>query len=208
MSPKYLFLFSCCILSLLFLRLDTLNAAPMLRVDRQNLVFNSAMVFGLALPYGQEFMPTFDKVNFVEVLLRDQRRGDAFGTTAGGTFAVNIREDSIDGTVLGTSEIIELPDGFGVEQWKPVLFKFSNLVSLIPGKRTVIEMLYLEGDPFSVAEAAFLNDVFPEGRRYFSGVPEEMFDMYFKVGLVVPEPSTLLGAFGFMLCYLAPRAYS
>ena len=137
----------CSWLMILFSSLD-LYANPMLRVDRQNLVFNSAMRFGSVLPYGQEFIPTFNGLDFVEVLLRDQRRGDAFGTSAGGTFAVSIREDSIDGTVLGTSEIIELPDGFGVDQWKPVLFKFSNPVRLIPGERTVIEMLFLGGDPF------------------------------------------------------------
>src|SRR5437016_782088 len=60
-------------------------------------------------PIGQSFTPTLTSLNFVEVRLSDTNTNGL-----GASFDVNIRSGATTvGPVLGTSQVVSLPDGFG-----------------------------------------------------------------------------------------------
>jgi FIMAH domain-containing protein len=166
--------------------------APAQTVDQQQTDgggFGSSILY--AGPLGQEFTPTLDALNFVDLLIADAELDGA-----GATISVNIREDSITGTLLGSSLPVSLPDGFGVSEISPgaeVRFVFATPVALTPGNRYVIEITQSAGGNF-FARGSY-PDPYSGGRAIFQGLPAALDDFFFREGLLDPdlEPADLIG---------------
>jgi hypothetical protein len=143
----------------------------------------------------QSFTPTLSSLNFVEFRFQDEPLN---GT--GATLYVNVRSGSSRGTVLGTSSIVEVPDGYTLHTTifggSPVRFTFGTPVHLTPGL-----MYYLE--PVNVNRSRFYIYGTGGGSTYEGGhyaFPGSTADLWFREGVdtslltSVPEPSTLLMA--------------
>src|SRR5262245_18890354 len=80
-------------------------------------------------PFGQSFTPTLPSVGFIRLLL-----SDAGVNGLSSVVYVNLRSNSITGPVLGSTEPVFLPDGFGVFGSSPYTnFFFATPVPVNPG---------------------------------------------------------------------------
>lgn len=157
------------------------KANPILVVDQQQTASDSELGIQAAAPLGQEFTPSLSALDVVELVTRD---GDQM-IGGGANLYVNIRGDTITGSILGTSSTVTLPNGFyGVTQ-----FDFASLVSLTPANRYVIEVV-ASGDDWRVENKEM--DPYPGGRVIYQGAPQSAWDLRFREGLSVPEPSTVV----------------
>lgn len=148
--------------------------------------FGSSITF--FAPIGQEFTPTLGALSFVDLFFED------VGGSSGVEVVVNIRELSITGTILGTSTLRSLPDGFDGE----ARFLFASDVPLTPGVLHVIEVEHVLGDSFHLRGAGPISNPNPYSGGSFIGLgtPNAQLDAFFRTGLdvsvtAVPEPSTL-----------------
>jgi PEP-CTERM motif len=153
---------------------------------------------------GQEFIPTLSSLGSVELQLNDQSPNNGIGVN----LAINVRLGTINGTIVGTSNVLSRPD-----QPNAAIhlthFDFSGPVGLTPGSTYVLEVVHLAPledtgaffsgtgipDSYSLGSAIFGGSPFPNGR-----------DLWFQEGPAlnaVPEPSTVwlmvVGLLGFGL---------
>jgi hypothetical protein len=146
-------------------------------------------------PFGQSFTPTLYSIGFVRLFLYDA----AFGNTSSGTLSINLRGDSIAGTLLGFTEPVVIPAHFaGFAD-----FFFSTPVPVDPGSVYYLEPLVQSGNTWGVNQAGYN---YPGGTLFAHGVPDPSNgDMWFREGIVVPEPSSaslaLVGAAALALGY-------
>ncbi|HLX72913.1 MAG TPA: PEP-CTERM sorting domain-containing protein [Verrucomicrobiae bacterium] len=135
-------------------------------------------------PIGQEFTPTLTSLNFVDLYTQDFNF--AKGAT-GGVVSVEIRSQTINGPILGTSTADSLPGGFdGITR-----FNFTTPVALHPGSMDVIEIVHDSGDDWGVGIITPNNPPYPGGQWILQGSRETEGDMWFDEGIAVPEPSAL-----------------
>jgi hypothetical protein len=163
--------------------------------------FNTSFSGNLQL--GQEFRPTLTALDFVDLVLGDA--GSDIGP--GASFEVKIHAETIAGAVLGTSDVVSLPDNFnpGGSSETYTHFTFASQVALTPGATAVIEIVQLP--PIVAGNANFLMygsslsgpDRYTDGRAIIGGAASQpLFDFNFREGVTVtsvPEPAglTLLG---------------
>jgi hypothetical protein len=132
-------------------------------------------------PMGQSFVPSLGSIGFVRLDVSDSRLG--FG---GATLYVNLRADSITGQVLGATDSIDFTDGFHGY----VNFFFPIPVALTPGQTYYFQPVVQSGDFWSVTR--YNNYFYPNGAVYLNGVADvNGFDLWFREGIVVPEPSAV-----------------
>ncbi|HNO77825.1 MAG TPA: PEP-CTERM sorting domain-containing protein [Phycisphaerae bacterium] len=144
-------------------------------------------------PLGQSFIPSLNGVDFVELKLTDNTTAPNDGTTA-----VRIREDSIGGSILGTSETVFLEDCFNFPEGpgcgiaggfgEIVRYEFQNTIPLIPGETYVLEVMALTSS-FGVGNVT--SDQYPLGTMIRDGIPDTGRDLWFREGLI-PEPASIL----------------
>jgi hypothetical protein len=131
------------------------------------------------LPFGQEFTPSLAGAQWFEFLV------NSVAPPAGpGTFQVNIRLDSVTGPIIGASEPVSVP--FGVSQGT-VRADFGSLVPLVGGQQYVAELVPLSGGWLYFASP---NSGYSGGRLIMSGRPTET-DLWFREGIIVPEPGSV-----------------
>mgnify|MGYP001157827187 CR=1 FL=1 len=136
----------------------------------------------IASPVGQEFVPTMNRLDVVELQMNAQ------SPFIGGDAMVQIRSDSIVGPILGASQTVTIP---------PIVlpltlahFDFASPVPLTPGALYVIEVISLTSNLGVFGTG--LGDDYPPGRAIAFGQPTE-FDLWFREGTAQPvsvEPST------------------
>ena len=150
-----------------------------------------------AQPVGQSFTPSLDGVRFVRLHLLDVNRGNGLGATV----YVNIRSDSITGTILASTEPLNLPDGWGSPTTGYVDFLFPTTVAVQPGTTYFFQPVVQSGDSWGMLGDAFN---YPGGTSFVLGNPNPAIDYWFREGVVVPEPSPcvliLFFAAGWPLC--------
>lgn len=132
-----------------------------------------------AAPIGQEFVPSFDSLDFVDLMLYGG------GGTSTGTFAIRVHADSITAPILATSLPTLRNDGLE----RVTHFEFGSTVPLTAGNRYVIELSQLSVDSWEwgVAETGGGYD---SGRMVWGGLPSvQGGDLWFREGTVVPEPT-------------------
>jgi hypothetical protein len=131
-------------------------------------------------PVGQSFIPTLDSIGFVRL-----QGGDATIGLGGATLYVNLRADSISGQVLAQTESIAFPDGF----YGYMEFIFATPAPLIPGNTYVLQPV-AQGNYWQII--LYNNYFYPNGTVYLNGIANTSgFDLWFREGIIVPEPSAV-----------------
>jgi hypothetical protein len=139
----------------------------------------------LGQPLGQSFTPTLSLVGFVRLHLSDFTSGNALGAT----IYVNLRSDSMVGTILGFSQSVTMPDGFGHPSGTSGFadFLFPTAIPVQPGTTYYFEPVVQTGDRWDL-----FGDVFnyTGGTSYYQGNASPDVDYWFREGVIVPEPSS------------------
>ena len=140
---------------------------------------------------GQEFTPTLQGLDFVDVSLSNP-------AAAAGTFEIAIHQGTIVGPVLGLSDPVVWSDTVSQSGDQ---FVFSSTVPLVAGDLYVLEIIQLAGDQgwtIEIPGSAVVNGKtidmnYPGGRLIYGGVPQDNLDMIFREGVfAVPEPNVNL----------------
>ena len=146
-------------------------------------------------PMGQSFTPSLSAIGFVQLKFADGLPANGIGTSV----YVNLWSGSISsGTLLGSTAPVAMPDGidFGITN-----FYFPIPVSLTPGTTYYLQPVTETGDAAAweviasgIYEGTGYN--YPGGVAIFNGVVSTK-DLWFREGIVVPEPSAvMLGLLG------------
>jgi hypothetical protein len=129
-------------------------------------------------PVGQSFTPSQTSVGFVQLEPGD---GLAFNGV-GATLYVNLRSNSISGPIMSSTAPVFMPDHFfGITN-----FIFSTPAAVVPGTTYFFEVVVQSGDNWVVNT---LGNVYPGGIAYFSQAAQPIWDLWFREGIIVPEPS-------------------
>lgn len=141
-------------------------------------------------PTGQSFIPTLSSVGFVQFYLSDPNRNQ------NPTLYVDLWSGSIgSGTLLGQSAPVTLSTTF----FGATTFSFQTPITVAPGTTYYFQPVIQSGDSEQIAGGSML---YPNGTAYFQGNPSSTIDLWFREGIVVPEPSSIsLAAFGFIGIY-------
>ncbi|MEX2317185.1 MAG: hypothetical protein WD669_08535 [Pirellulales bacterium] len=157
----------------------TLNAAPLVVVDQQNLIVDAVVLSGQSI-IGQTFVPTLPAIDAFEFDL---------GALTGGTqIYINLRDgvagtNGLQGAILGTTNTVVLPSEAPNEMTH---FDFPTSIALIPGKKYVAEVVGTNGQRASLS----FDDRYPAGESLVIVTPGR--DLIFREGLHVPEPSAAI----------------
>jgi hypothetical protein len=137
-------------------------------------------------PAGQSFVPALSSVGFVQLYLTDPSPNHT-----GATMYVNLWSGSLTGrTLVGQTDSISLPDVL----LGSANFLFPTPPAVTPGTTYYLQPVVQSGDSF---EAGILPEfLYPNGTAFFNGVASGS-DLWFREGIIVPEPSTTaLALFG------------
>ena len=146
-------------------------------------------------PIGQSFIPSRSSVGFVRFFLFDA----VFPNPAGATAYVNLWSGSIGGgTLMASTDPVFITPGFdGYAN-----FFFSTTVPVNSGTTYYFQPLVQFGDDVVVGATAGF--VYANGMSFIQGVAQPGQDLWFREGIVVPEPSSALltfsGFVGFCFC--------
>jgi PEP-CTERM motif len=148
-------------------------------------------------PIGQSFTPALSSIGFVFLQLNDFNPNNGTGAVV----LVKLFSGSLtNGTLIGTTIPVVLPDGFGatIGGFGETNLLFTTSVSLTPGIQYFLQPVLQSGDPGFYVGADFLG--YSGGTAYANGVPVSR-DLWFREGIIAtPEPSTLtLAALGGLL---------
>jgi len=140
-----------------------------------------AIIQNIASPYGQSFTPSLSSIGFIQLGLYDDRPNNSLGATV----FINLREDSISGTIIGSTEPVSMPDGFGESASGIATFYFATPVTIISGTTYYFQPVVQSGDLWGVSAGEYN---YPGGMVFVNGEPASGSDYWFREGIVVPEP--------------------
>lgn len=133
-------------------------------------------------PIGQTFRPSFAGLDAVELWTEDQWDAECSGV--GASLQVNIREAAIDGTIVGSSLPVVLPDCFkGI-----ALFGFPSFIALTPDKIYTIEIVVTSQENWGVVWQQS-PDSYSRGESVVLGTVGDA-DISFQAGLRSSTPLT------------------
>jgi len=164
---------------------STLKAqgTPTFIYDQQSAAAPDIATDGGEIPsveFGQSFTPRLNTVGFVSFELIS-----ALARPNGAVVAVNLRADSIIGTILGTTDPISMPPG---TSGNPD-FVFSLPVPVTPGTTYYLEPFVLSGDNYFIGASDSYN--YAGGSAIYNGIPSPTSDLWFREGITeAPEPNT------------------
>src|SRR5262249_2948251 len=141
--------------------------------------------YGPGLPIGQEFKPAFSSLDFVDLFIEDH----GSDTGPGANFTVNIRANTITGTVLGSASAF-VADNTNLGGGNTYThFSFSSSVALTPGATYIIDVV--QNGPIVTGNSVFSldgdnpngTDLYTAGRAIIGGAPvTNNFDFNFREG--------------------------
>jgi PEP-CTERM motif len=135
-------------------------------------------------PIGQSFIPTLAAIDFVRFQFADGNSINGLGATV----YVNLRSNSITGPIMASTDPVFMPNGFGVGNSAGYTnFFFSLSVALTPGTTYYLQPILDSGDQSWVVTAGLFP--YSRGTAFFKGAAGS-FDLWFREGIVVPEPSS------------------
>jgi hypothetical protein len=143
---------------------------------------------------GQSFTPTLIGVGFIRLWV-----GDSAFNGLGAVLYVNLRSDSITGPILRSTQPVFMPDGF----LGRTNFIFANEVPVTPGTTYFFQPVVESGDTWQVIDDPNYN--YAGGTAFGLGQAAPSFDLWFREGIIIPEPSTSalimigIGALGYVL---------
>jgi hypothetical protein len=136
-------------------------------------------------PMGQSFTPALSSVGFIRLELYDGNPGNSLG----GMVYVNLRMNSITGPILATAV---LPDGLGSppKGWFTD-FLFNSAAPVTPGTMYYIQPVVASGD--TILAGSFIpTHPYLGGTIIINGAPNSAADLWFREGVIVPEPRAAL----------------
>jgi hypothetical protein len=151
------------------------------------------------LPLGQSFTPTLGSVDFVKLYIQDAGSDIGPGTS----FEVMIRAGTIGGAILGTSNVVSVPDnlnlGIGLfANFTTTRFDFAAPIALTPGQVYVIDIVQLPpivtgNFNFAAGGGPLNSSAYAGGTAIVNGAALPGFDFAFQEGVhAVPEPASIL----------------
>ncbi|HEX7976333.1 MAG TPA: hypothetical protein VF498_18120 [Anaerolineales bacterium] len=192
MHPRKLFSF---LVLLSMLTIPFASVAPARAADSVALVdqsnyfqYGAVSIWFAGTLFGQSFTPTLPVLDVVELLTEDFNWGNGYGIE----LFVNIRKTTIDGPILGTSNIVQLPDKFSGN----TRFTFPAVVSLTPGELYVIEVVPASGQDVYKTNwgirygGNWMGSPYPGGSAIFKGIESPIIDLWFWEGLASKSPQT------------------
>ena len=147
-------------------------------VTNDNKGGEGAPVIQQSQPMGQSFTPMLNSVGFIRLWT-----GDSAFNGLGAVLYVNLRSDSITGPILGSTQPVFLPDRFATR----TNFIFVNPVSVTPGTTYYFQPVVQSGDTWQIVDD--LNFNYPGGTAFGGGQPAPPFDLWFREGIIIPEPT-------------------
>ena len=167
----------------------TVNYDQEISASPQGFGFHNPSTIQSQQPIGQSFTPVFASVSFIQLNLGDDNPGNSQGATV----VVNLRGNSISGTVLATSSPVFMPDGFGDNGFGAGFpgitnFFFASPVPVTPGTTYYFDIVVQSGDAW---EADAYHYGYSGGTAFFNGTTDSGNDLWFREGIIVPEPSSL-----------------
>jgi len=152
----------------------------------------------LTQPLGQSFTPTLSQVAFVRLWLSDA----TFGNGLGAAVFVNLCANSVTGSVIAVSVPVSMPDNFsGFRD-----FFFSAPAAVTPEQQYFFRVVVQTGDLWQVASGNTFG--YNRGTAYFNGVASSTSDLWFREGVLVPEPSPSVLLFLGLCAFAARRRWS
>src|SRR6266567_12350 len=118
-------------------------------------------------PVGQSFTPSLTAVGFIRLDLFDWNNNNGKGATV----FVNLRANSIGGTILGSSTPVFMPDGFAVHSGGFTNFFFQTPVSVTPGTTYYFDLVAQAGSDTWGVRRYFFGSDYPGGTEFISGLP-------------------------------------
>ncbi len=149
----------------------------------------SGYFIGTNQPIGQSFTPTLSSIDVVFLQLGDF----AWGNGTGAVVFVKLFSGSLtNGTLLGSTAPISLPDGFGVDTpdyYGATNFLFPGSIALTAGTKYFLQPVLQSGDASFFVGLGNFN--YPGGTAYVNGAPNvDGWSLWFREGVTaVPEPS-------------------
>lgn len=131
-------------------------------------------------PVGQSFTPSLSSIGFVRLFVRN-----AAEMPSPATMYVNLLEDSISGPVLSQSESISLPSGQITDS--PLNFFFATPVTVTPGTTYYLQPVVEDNPNVAISIATYQ---YAGGTAFVNGTADSANDLWFREGIIVPEPSS------------------
>ncbi len=131
-----------------------------------------------AQPIGQSFTPALDSVGFIRMVLNDNTQGN----TRAGTIYLNLRSGSITGPLLASTEPVQVPVG----TQGPINFYFASPVPVTPGTTYYFQPWIQSGNTWGCNLGPYN---YPGGMVFTAGIAGPAMDLWFREGIVVPEPT-------------------
>ena len=153
---------------------------------------------------GQSFTPSLSTVGFIRVKLYDMAPANGVGAT----LVMNLRSNAINGPILGTTTLV-LGNGFSGS----TNFIFPNAVPVSPSLTYFFETTVQAGDNWGITSLDNLpGDNYPNGFMYAGPNTFTGGDLWFREGIVVPEPASislvLIGVVSLVLRKRTTKTYS
>jgi len=143
------------------------------------------------------------RIDFIELRTGDYTAGNGRGACV----YVILRSDSIKGPIIASTTPVFLEDGFGYGPGVPntVSFFFPAPVLVTSGTTYYFQVaVEANSDPWYVLGYTYR---YPGGMAFSGDKPDPGLDMWFRTGIVIPEPSSLaLGLFGVVVVAWAKMA--
>jgi hypothetical protein len=130
---------------------------------------------------GQSFTPELSSVGFIRLWLANGYLDD----TSAATVIVNLLANSITGTILSQSEPVVTQSGtFSA----PVDFIFATPVTVTPGVTYYFQPVIQDNDNLYIS-GTITSDPYAGGTAFRNGQAIPTQDLWFREGIVAPEPS-------------------
>ncbi len=130
-------------------------------------------------PFGQSFIPNLSAVGFVRLFVADS----VFSNGSDATISVNLMANSITGSILAATSPMHLSgNSFGY-----ITFYFANPVAVTPGVTYYFQPIVASPDNWRTALLPGFTYV--NGTAFVNGLASSSVDLWFREGIVVPEPS-------------------
>jgi hypothetical protein len=159
--------------------------------DQQSVPSDSTYTEGgvaniLDVSVGQSFTPSLSTVGFIRLNIG----GGGYIGGPSATFYVNLLLDSINGPILGSTDSVTFLPWYSA----PSTFFFSTPVTVTPGDTYYFRVVEENGDDSwgIIYDSDWYRYPYPAGNAYFNGVVAPYWDLWFREGIVVPEPSSAL----------------
>ena len=138
----------------------------------------SAYSISYYAPLGQEFVPAATRVHFVDLWISASIAGDP------AQLRVRLRRDTIDGDVVGESDLVSLQQ----TTEGPVRFPFGEGVTTAAGERHVIEVVHAGGS-VNVMLGGGDDMAYDDGRPLLTGQFLIPGDFWFRIGVDSTTPA-------------------